>query len=261
MTFVSCLCGYVKWVCGEDVIASIFYIETNDGSTQRDLFPRWIPVRVATSQEIRKMEECYQRIEERIEEAKRLPAPPPNLESQMKQRRYVGVEHIGILHDHFRQRLIQQGLSSSLLTFRKAYNILSELSEGQAITLVHPSYPLDEESGSSGSWESNGPSGTERKEIDMNCDKVIAVHVYMLREIEGFVEEFKSSPGIYFDFQTSRLSTGVAMMVKIEDNFDGVNQEKLNSAVALQRNALERRRDFKAITKKIAKLLAEFDEP
>ena len=135
------------------------------------------------------------------------------------------------------------------------------MSEGQAITLVHPSYPLDEESGSSGSWKSDGPSGTERKEIDMNCDKVIAVHVYMLREIEGFVEEFKSSPGIYFDFQTSRLSTGVAMMVKIEDNFDGVNQEKLNSAVALQRNALERRRDFKAITKKIAKLLAEFDEP
>ena len=202
------------------------------------------------------MEEWYQR----VEEARRLPAPPPNLESQMKQRRFVGVEHIGILHDHLRQRLIQQGLSSSLLTFRKAYNILSELSEGQAITLVHPSYPLDEESTSSGSWESDG-SGTERKEIDMNCDKAIAVHVYMLREIEGFVEEFKSSPGIYFDFQTSRLCTGVAMMVKIEDHFDGVNQEKLNSAVALQRNALEKRHDFKVITEKIAKLLAEFDEP
>ena len=34
MTLVSCLCGYVKWVCGEDVITSIFCIETNDGSTQ-----------------------------------------------------------------------------------------------------------------------------------------------------------------------------------------------------------------------------------
>ncbi|CAK9055086.1 Strictosidine-O-beta-D-glucosidase [Durusdinium trenchii] len=97
-------------------------------------------------------------------------------------------------------------------------------------------------------------------DAEMDCDKVIAVHRFMLEEVEKFVEQFKAAPGVFYDFATARVVTGIAVLVKIEDRFH-MRKVDLDRAVACWSDLLDTDPDFRLITQKLNEALSEFDAP
>eukprot|EP00490_Sorites_sp_Unknown_P027849 CAMPEP_0114638680 /NCGR_PEP_ID=MMETSP0191-20121206/752_1 /TAXON_ID=126664 /ORGANISM="Sorites sp." /LENGTH=130 /DNA_ID=CAMNT_0001850469 /DNA_START=366 /DNA_END=758 /DNA_ORIENTATION=- len=121
--------------------------------------------------------------------------------------------------------------------------------------------------------DANGPQSTEStvssistaenepvEMSPMSCDKVIAVHQFMLKEIRKFVDDFKSSPGVFYDFATARLCTGLATWIKLEEEFQ-LSKADLDRAMVQHYRRLKWKRDFRRITDEINDLLTEFDEP
>ena len=167
------------------------------------------------------------------------------------------------------------------LTFDKTYKILSQLevvAEAKMATekkrVADSTDSTDDEAseaGNSGNWESpissaESPPSTaataEPQKIAQvsDCDKVLAVHRFMLKEVRKFVEEFKSAPGVFYDFDTARLCTGVATLVKLEDKFQ-LTKADLDALMAQHQEKLRKTSDFRHVTDEINELLTEFDEP
>ena len=182
---------------------------------------------------------------------------------------------------HLREFMSRTQLLPADLTFDKTYKILSQLevvAEAKMATekkrVADSTDSTDDEAseaGNSGNWESpissaESPPSTaataEPQKIAQvsDCDKVLAVHRFMLKEVRKFVEEFKSAPGVFYDFDTARLCTGVATLVKLEDKFQ-LTKADLDALMAQHQEKLRKTSDFRHVTDEINELLTEFDEP
>ena len=168
---------------------------------------------------------------------------------------------------HLRESMMERRLRPADLTFDKTYKILDKL---EIVTSLKQKVPPDESSVSSSSSEPETPEEPELPSPDSSrlhsqsekydCDKVIAVHKFMLNEVRKFVEEFKSAPGVFYDFETARLCTGVATLVKLEDEFR-LTRADLDHLMIIHRERLKNQSNFRRITDDINELLSEFDEP
>ena len=101
---------------------------------------------------------------------------------------------------------------------------------------------------------------SESKSKEVSCEVVKEVHGFMLEEVSKFIEDFKRAPGVFYDFNTARMATGVAILIKIEERFQ-LKQDDLNQAVARYGTQLSQDEGFIRLTKRLNALLSEFDEP
>eukprot|EP00438_Fugacium_kawagutii_P009071 Skav233238 [mRNA] locus=scaffold2786:2160:2996:- [translate_table: standard] len=163
------------------------------------------------------------------------------------------------ISEHLRKSMVEKQMRTAAdLTFDTTYKILSEL---DVPAILNPPSSDDLNNGNvPSSCNSDHSMSHEIEEDTIACDKVIAVHQFMLREIRKFVEEFKSAPGVFYDFDTARLCTGVATLVKLEEEFE-LTKADLDRAMAKHHLKLRKQRDFRRITDDINELLSEFDEP
>lgn len=100
----------------------------------------------------------------------------------------------------------------------------------------------------------------DEQRASVDCEKVIAVHRFMFEEVSKFIEDFKRAPGVFYDFNTARMATGVAILIKIEEHFQ-LKQHDLNQAVAKYGASLSQNEGFTELTRRLSALLSEFDEP
>lgn len=179
---------------------------------------------------------------------------------------------------HLREFMSRTQLLPADLTFDKTYQILSQLevvAEAKMATekkrvAESTDSTADEasEAGTSGNCSSCSMSSAESPPSTAatamaqvsDCDKVLAVHRFMLKEVRKFVEEFKSAPGVFYDFDTARLCTGVATLVKLEEKFQ-LTKADLDALMAQHQEKLRKTSDFRHVTDEINELLTEFDEP
>ena len=183
---------------------------------------------------------------------------------------------------HLREFMSRTQLLPADLTFDKTYKILSQLevvAEAKSFAterVAESTDSTDDEASEAGNSGNSGNCGSissaesppstaataEPQKIAQvsDCDKVLAVHRFMLKEVRKFVEEFKSAPGVFYDFDTARLCTGVATLVKLEDKFQ-LTKADLDALMAQHQEKLRKTSDFRHVTDEINELLTEFDEP
>eukprot|EP00435_Cladocopium_sp_Y103_P029237 s922_g7.t1 len=179
---------------------------------------------------------------------------------------------------HLRDFMSRTKLLPADLTFDKTYKILSQLevvadmakmatmATDRRVAESATDSTADEEASEAGNFSISSaetpPAASPAQAVSSedDCDKVLAVHRFMLKEVRKFVEEFKSAPGVFYDFDTARLCTGVATLVKLEDEFH-LTKADLDALMALHQEKLKKTSDFRHVTDEINELLSEFDEP